>query len=295
MCKLKILLLGKKGQLGWEAQRELFCLGDVFAYDYPEIDFLQPDPIINLIQEIQPDLIFNAIAYTAVDKAESEPENANKINADTPGLVAEVCKQKNIPLIHISTDYVFDGLLGRDYFEADTPSPINVYGSSKLLGEQYIQQSGCEFLIFRTSWVYSMREGGFLQKVIQWSKNYEVLRIVDDQIGNPTWARMLANLTTRIIPSSKNLLNEFFQEHKGLYHLAGSGAVSRFAWTKFIIENLPKDAHIKTKTVIPAKTSDFPTPAARPLHSALDCSKFENEFDLKIPDWKLSLSLSLIN
>lgn len=295
MGKLKILLLGKKGQLGWEAQRELFCLGDVFAYDYPEIDFLLPDPIINLIQEIQPNLIFNAIAYTAVDKAESEPEIATKINADTPGLIADKCKQNRIPLIHISTDYVFDGFLGRDYVEEDTPSPINVYGRSKLLGEQYIQQSGCDFLIFRTSWVYSMKEGGFLQKVIQWSKNYEVLRIVDDQIGNPTWARMLANLTTRFLPASKGLMNEFFQQHKGLYHVAGGGSVSRYAWTKYIIDNLPKDIHIKTKNVLPAKTSDFPTPATRPLHSAIDCSRFENEFKLKIPDWKLSLSLSLIN
>jgi len=292
---LKILLLGKKGQLGWEAQRELFCLGVVFAFDFPEIDFLQPTPIINLIHEIQPDLIFNAIAYTAVDKAESEPANATKINADTPGLIAQVCKQKNIPLIHISTDYVFNGLLGRDYLEEDLQSPINVYGNTKLLGEQYIQQSDCDYLIFRTSWVYSMREGGFLQKVIQWAKNYEVLRIVDDQIGNPTWARMLANLSTRILPSSRGSLNDFFQQHKGIYHLAGGGSVSRYEWTKFIIENLPKDIHIKTKNVIAAKTSDFPTPAARPLHSALDCSKFENEFQMKIPDWKLSLNLSLNN
>lgn len=288
-------MLGKKGQLGWEAQRELFCLGDLFAYDYPEIDFLHPIPIIELIEEIQPDMIFNAIAYTAVDKAESEPEVAKKINADTPGLIAEVCNKKRIPLVHISTDYVFDGLLGRDYYEEDQVCPINIYGSTKLLGEQYILQSGCDFLIFRTSWVYSLREGGFLQKVIQWSKNYETLKIVDDQIGNPTWARTLANLSTRILPSSKELLNEFFQQHKGIYHLAGGGSVSRFEWTKFIIENLPKDMHMKTKQVLPAKTIDFPTPAARPLHSALNCSKFEREFQLKIPDWKLSLNLSLIN
>jgi len=292
---LKILLLGKKGQLGWEAQRELFCLGDIFAYDYPEIDFLKPETILDLVDEIQPDLIYNAVAYTAVDKAESEPEIARNINADTPGLIAEVCKNKNIPLIHISTDYVFDGLLGKDYIEIDHPNPINIYGSSKLEGENNIIQSGCDYLIFRTSWVYSLKEGGFLQKVIQWAKNYEVLRIVDDQIGNPTWARTLAIISSRFLPSSPKLLTEFIQQHKGIYHLAGKGSVSRYDWTKFILDNLPKDLHIKTRNVLPAKTTDFPTPAQRPLHSALNCSKFENEFSMRIPDWKQSLVLSLIN
>jgi dTDP-4-dehydrorhamnose reductase len=292
---LKILLFGKKGQLGWEVQRELFCLGDVFAYDFPEIDFLKPETILEVIDNVQPDLIYNAVAYTAVDKAENELEIAQKINGSTPGVIAEVCKKHSIPLIHISTDYVFDGFLGRDYVEEDPPSPINVYGSSKLDGERNIIQSGCDFLIFRTSWVYSLREGGFLQKVIQWAKNYEVLRIVDDQIGNPTWARTLAILSTRPLPSSAKTLKDFFYQHAGLYHLAGKGSISRFEWTKHILEALPKDIAVKTKNVLPAKTADFPTPAKRPLHSALNCSKFEEEFSIKIPDWKQSLLLSLMN
>jgi dTDP-4-dehydrorhamnose reductase len=293
MKRRKILLLGKNGQLGWEAWRQLFCFGDVFAYDFPEIDFTKPETVLIRINEIKPDIIYNAVAYTDVDKAEKAPEIVGLINADTPGLIADKCKMLNIPLVHISTDYVFDGLKGQDYIEEDTPNPINVYGSTKFAGEKNIIQSGCDYLIFRTSWVYSMRTGGFLQKVIEWVQKNEELRIVDDQVGNPTWARSLAILSTSILPLLSGDLKNFFQQNKGLYHLAGGGSASRLDWTRYIIDNLPDHIPSIVKTVLPAKTADFPSPAKRPLHSALNCDLFENQFQYKIPGWKESLTLAI--
>ncbi|HZK62072.1 MAG TPA: dTDP-4-dehydrorhamnose reductase [Anaerovoracaceae bacterium] len=293
MKRLRILLLGKNGQLGWEAERQLFCYGDVFAYDFPEIDFMKPETVLPLIDKIKPDLIYNAVAYTNVDKAEQEPENVGLINAVTPGLIAEKCMNQNIPLVHISTDYVFDGKKGQDYTEEDEPNPINVYGCTKLDGERNVIQSGCDYLIFRTSWVYSMRTGGFLQKVIEWAQKNEELRIVNDQVGNPTWARTLAILSISILPLLSGDLKNFFQQNKGVYHLAGGGSASRFDWTRFILENLPNHVPAVVKSVIPAKTTDFPSPANRPPHSALNCDLFEKKFHLNIPGWKESLSLAI--
>lgn len=196
-------------------------------------------------------------------------------------------------MIHFSTDYVFDGSKGLDYIETDNPQPLNVYGKTKLEGENQIIQSGCDYLIFRTSWVYSNRAGGFLQKVMNWAQKNEELRIVDDQIGNPTWARTLAILSTKLIPNSLNDIRSFFQEHKGLYHLAGGGSASRLEWTKAILENLSNDFPSIVKSIISAKTSDFPAPAIRPLHSVLNCDLFEEHFQLSIPDWKETLPLAI--
>lgn len=293
MKRLRILLLGRNGQLGWEAERQLFCYGDVYAYDYPQIDFLKPETVLSRIDDIKPDIIYNAVAYTNVDKAEQEPKITALINSETPGMIAEKCKKKKIPLVHISTDYVFDGSKGQDYIEEDVPKPINVYGSTKLAGENNIIQSDCDYLIFRTSWVYSMRAGGFLQKVIEWVQKNDVLRIVDDQVGNPTWARSLAILSTSILPLIGGDLKIFFQQNKGLYHLAGGGSASRLDWTRNIIDNLPENIPSIVETVLPAKTIDFPSLAKRPLHSALNCDLFENQFHLKIPDWQESLLLAI--
>ena len=293
MNRLKILLLGKNGQLGWEAERQFFCFGDTYAYDFPDIDFTKPETLLSRIDEINPDLIYNAVAYTNVDKAEQEPEIAELINAKTPGLIAEKCKKINIPMIHISTDYVFDGSKGQNYTEEDVPNPINVYGSTKLAGEKNIIQSGCDYMIFRTSWVYSMRTGGFLQKVIGWAQKNEVLRIVDDQIGNPTWARSLAILSISILPLINGNLKDFFKQNVGLYHLAGGGIASRLEWTKYVLENLPNNITSLVNEVMPAKTMDFPTPANRPLHSALNCELFQQQFSIQIPFWQDSLSLAI--
>lgn len=290
---MKILLLGSNGQLGYEATRTLFCYGDLVAVDYPEIDFTKPKQVIDLISEVKPDLIYNAVAYTDVDKAEQEPEKAMLVNASTPAEIATYCKKNQVPLFHFSTDYVFDGTKNALYVEEDIPNPINVYGKSKLDGELAIIESGCDYLIFRTSWVYSLRTGGFVNKVIKWAQENKELRIVDDQIGNPTWARMLAIVS--ISPIIKNWSNYayFFENYKGIYHLAGGGYASRFEWTRAIIENLTKNLSVKVKDIVSAKSNEFPTPAERPLFSALSCEKFEKKFDMKIPHWENSLQLML--
>ena len=290
---MKILLLGSNGQLGYEATRTLFCYGDLVAVDYPDIDFTKPDQVIKFIEEINPDLIYNAVAYTDVDRAEQEPEKAMLINCHTPGEIAKYCKKSNVPFIHFSTDYVFDGQKNDLYTEEDSPNPINSYGKSKLAGEKVIIESQCPHIIFRTSWVYSMRTGGFVNKVINWAKTNEELKIVDDQIGNPTWARTLAILSTQIVGNNILDIYSCIQEMKGVYHLAGGGFTSRFEWTRSIINNLPNASLIKVRNVIPAKTQDFPSPAQRPLFSALDCSKFEKTFEIKIPRWDLSLRLAM--
>ena len=291
---MKILLLGKNGQLGYEAERTLFCLGDVIALDYPQIDFTKPAESLSLVREIKPDLIYNAVAYTNVDKAESEGEKAMLINGSTPGEIARYCQKNGIPLVHFSTDYVFDGRKNDLYVETDTPNPLNMYGSSKLAGEQAIIESGCVYFIFRTSWVYSLRDGGFVKKVLAWAKQNEELRIVDDQIGNPTWARMLAQLSVRVLPDKKKALRPLFEEKSGIYHLAGRGYASRLEWAKAILELWGKDEAIKTKRILPAKTCEFPSPAERPLFSALSCEKFEQEFGLLIPKWNNVLNLSML-
>lgn len=296
MKRMRILLLGSGGQLGWEVHRQLFCLGDVFAYDYPQIDLTKPNEIVKLIQNDKPDLIYNATAYTAVDRAESDEKNARMVNATTPGEIAENCQKRGIGLIHVSTDYVFDGQKGGDYVEMDKPNPLNVYGKTKYEGEEYISQSGCMHLIFRTSWVYSRRKGGFLEKVFDWARTNRELRIVVDQIGNPTWARMLAVLTTStIMPKGQESITGFFEQHHGLYHLGGKGAVSRFEFTKAIIDFLPESDPLRQTRILTAMTVDFPSPAERPAHSALNCDKFEKDFGIQIPAWHESLQLSLIS
>ena len=290
---MKILLFGSNGQLGYEAHRTLFCYGDVIAVDYPVIDFTKPNQITSFISDVKPDLIYNAVAYTDVDKAENDIEKAFLVNAITPGEISKYCKNNDVPLIHFSTDYVFDGIKNELYSEEDSPNPINVYGRTKLEGEYAIQNSGCNHLIFRTSWVYSLRVGGFVNKVIQWAQQNEKLRIVDDQIGNPTWARMLAEISCFLIVNNLKDLKKFFDQYQSIFHLAGGGYTSRYEWTRSIIENLPKEVVTKVKEIIPAKSTEFSTPATRPLFSALKCEKFELEFGIKIPNWKESLQLLL--
>lgn len=287
---MKIFVLAENGQLGWELCRTLAPLGDVIASDYPQIDLQKPETIINLIRLEKPAIVVNASAYTAVDQAETEQEKARSINASGPGILAEECKHIGATFIHYSTDYVFDGKKGTPYIESDATAPLNFYGKSKLEGEQLVQEAADDYLIFRTSWVYSMRgQGGFISKVLQWSRQQETLRMVTDQIGNPTWARMLAEATGHIVARGQG----YISERKGLYHLAGSGIASRFEWAKSILELDINRHEQKTKEILPAKTADFPMPAERPLFSALDCSKFESTFELKLPDWQTALKLAM--
>jgi dTDP-4-dehydrorhamnose reductase len=286
----RVLLIGKNGQLGWELHRTLSTLGELIAVDYPEIDLGQPESGRDFIRRIQPQVIVNAAAYTAVDQAETEQELARKINAIAPGVLAEEARRLNALFIHYSTDYVFDGAKGTTYTESDIPNPLNFYGVSKLEGERNVEYISGAYLIFRTSWVYSLRQqSGFVNKILQWARQQETIRIVNDQISNPTWARMLAEVTAQVLAQGIDTCIE----RKGLYHLAGSGFTSRFEWAKSILALDPNQSEQTVKELLPALTSEFPTPARRPLFSALNCDLFVGTFRLQMPEWEYMLQLAM--
>jgi len=297
---MNILLLGKNGQLGWELRRALGPLGPVQALDYPQFDLTRPAEVRRALEDARPQVIINATAYTAVDRAESETSLAQAVNADGPGLLAETAKKLNAALIHFSTDYVFDGTKGSPYVESDAPRPLSVYGASKLAGEEAIAAADGVFLILRTAWVYSLetgaanaRQDGFITKTLQWLRKNETLRIVDDQISNPTWARALAQITALALARAGEDFFPWLAERRGLYHLAGGGFASRLEWAQKIQEFDPRPEEQVCRQMLPAVTSDFPTPAQRPLFSALDCSKFEKTFHLRLPAWQEALKLAM--
>jgi len=292
---MRIFLLGKFGQLGWELHRSLLPLGPVYAYDQPEIDLSDPVRLRPILEQCQPDIIINATAYTAVDAAESNPKIAFAINRDGVGFLAEEARRLQSALIHFSTDYIFDGQKGCPYTENDPPNPLGVYGESKLAGERAIQAIGSAYLILRTSWVYSLRSESFVIKVLKWSRNKENLKVVSDQISNPTWARVLAEATAQVITKADQNTFDWLKEHQGVYHLAGSGHTSRYDWAKAIIKYDPKKDEQITTTIRPAQTIDFPTPASRPLYSALNCDLFSNTFGFTLPPWQEALRLALEN
>ena len=286
---MKILLFGKNGQLGWELRRTLAPLGPITALDYEDIDLVDAIQLRDRIAEVHPELIVNASAYTDVDGAQSDRDKAFAINAVAPQIMAEQAGRLDIPLVHYSTDYVFDGLKTVPYTEADAASPLNVYGASKLAGEEAVRAAAPAFLIMRTAWLYSMRGNNFVTKVLQWSRKHEKLHIVDDQVSNPTWARMLAQLTAHVLERGDGYL----RERSGLYHLAGGGHTSRFEWAQEILKHDPNPEEQKTTEVVRAATSDIPTPATRPLYSALNCDRFAEVFGLRAPAWQQELRLAL--
>lgn len=291
---MRILLIGKNGQLGWELNRTLASLGEVSALDYPQVDLSRPETLKALFTD-QPvfDIVINAAAYTAVDKAESERELAFQINEQAVGELANLARKNQALLIHYSTDYVFDGTLGRPYSEENTPHPLNVYGESKLAGEKAVQMIGGNYLIFRTSWVYSDRQGGFVNKVLQWAHQQKTLKVVSDQTGNPTWCRALAEMTAQVVAAEYLHHPDAINAKCGLYHLAGGGFASRYEWAKKILE-LDSDRQNQTvETLLPAFTSEFPSPAERPMFSALNCDLFEHTFGLRLPDWQMAMHLML--
>lgn len=288
-----LLLLGKFGQLGWELQRSLAPLGDILALDYPEINLVQYDRLDEVLREINPSVIINATAYTAVDQAEKEAETAMAINAHAPRKMAEWALANEVALIHYSTDYVFDGKKGSPYLETDKPNPLGMYGESKLAGEMAIEDVDCAHLIFRTSWVYSIRRDSFVTKVLGWARKQPELRIVDDQVSNPTWCRMLAEATALLLAKAGKNSHGWINERRGLYHLAGDGYTSRFEWVRMILKFDPHRDQQVVRDLQPAKTSDYPTLAQRPLFSALNCDKFSDTFSLRLPDWQEALELAM--
>lgn len=290
---MKIVLFGKNGQLGWEFQQILPSLGEVIALDREELDLCDPGAIQKTLSDCKPDLIVNASAYTNVDLAEEETDLAMKINALAPGLMAETARRLQAVFVHYSTDYVFDGRKGAPYTEADPTNPLNVYGKSKRAGEENIQQAGEAYLILRTSWVYSLRGNSFVNKVLQWSRQTSHLKIVSDQVGNPTWARALAEVTSSVLAQSGTELYETIQERGGIYHLAGSGYTSRYEWAREILKNDPEPAKQVVQALEPALTEGFPSPAIRPLFSALDCAQFERTFGVQLPPWNSTLERAM--
>lgn len=292
---MKILLFGKNGQLGWEVQHTLKPLGDIAACGRADLDLTNLGALRRLIRDVRPGIIVNAAAYTAVDRAESEPELALLINSIVPGVMAGEAHALNIPLIHVSTDYVFDGEKGSPYTEEDKTNPLNMYGQTKLEGEQAIGQVGGAHVILRTSWVYSMRGDNFVTKILAWSREQETLKVVSDQVGSPTWARMLAEAIFGMLAHSLPNLHKYFWERRGIYHLGGKGSVSRFDFAQAILRLDPRSSEQVAQRLEPALTADFPTPARRPLITALECSRFERIFSTRPPGWEESLKLALTN
>lgn len=289
----RILVTGKNGQVGWELQRTLACLGKIIALDYEDMDFANPDSIVSVLREVKPDLIVNAAAYTAVDRAEGEPELAMAVNGIAPGIIAEEAKRLGIGMVHYSTDYVFDGEKQKPYTEADTPNPINAYGKTKLAGEQAIQAVGISHLILRTSWVYGARGKNFLLTMRRLAKEKHELTIVDDQIGAPTWSRMIAEATAQILVQRRRPAHDPLGELCGVYHLTAGGRTSWFHFARAIFEQASRDGGHPLPKLIPIQSRDYPTPAKRPKNSVLSNEKFTLESGLAMSEWSVGLELCL--
>jgi dTDP-4-dehydrorhamnose reductase len=291
---MRILLLGNTGQLGWELERALAPLGELVAVDYPQINLADEKVTREFVSTVAPQVIVNATAYTAVDRAESERELAMAVNRDGTGVLAEQALRLGAVLIHYSTDYVFDGVKGTPYLETDVPHPLNVYGESKLAGEKAVEQVGGSYLILRTSLVYSLRRDSFVTKVLAWGRQQRQLRLVSDQVSNPTWCRMLAEVNSQLLAKAGDDFYGWILARKGVYHLAGDGFASRLEWGKAILENDPKRDEQIVEQILPAKTVEFPTPAQRPLFSALNCEHFFHTFGLRLPNWQTALKLAML-
>ena len=292
---MKILLLGKNGQVGWELQRSLAPLGELVALDHDSKefsgDFTDLDGLANTVRAVAPDVIVNAAAHTAVDKAESEPELARTINALAPGVLAREARQANAWLIHYSTDYVFDGNGDKPWLENDPVAPLNVYGTTKLEGERLIQQSGCRHLIFRTSWVYGARGGNFAKTMLKLARERDSLSVIDDQIGAPAGADLLADITAHAIRTV-----QLRPELSGLYHLVAGGETSWHGYASFVIDYARRNGvtlKVAPDAIKPVPTSAFPTPAKRPHNSRMDTAKLRRTFDLRLPEWQYGVTRML--
>lgn len=289
----RILLLGKNGQVGWELHRTLLPLGEVIALDSPELDFTDFNLIREQVLRVRPSVIINAVAYTAVDQAESQPEIARRVNAEAPALLAELAQSCQSALVHYSTDFVYDGMQDRPYTEDDAPNPLNTYAQSKLDGDIAIQQAGGGYLILRSSWIYSHRRDNFVKKVLSWAHTRTELSVVTDQVGSPTWARALAEATAQMLAQGIGDPWGWAQQYCGVYHLAGEGRASRYQWAEEILKLDPARTEQTIRALKPASSDDFPTPARRPLFAPLDCTRFYRTFGLRLPDWRVSLELAL--
>lgn len=288
---MKILLLGKNGQVGWELQRSLAPLGELLAADRQIADLENPQQLRELVSDYKPSIIVNASAYTSVDKAESEPERAKAINTDAVALLAEEARRIDSCLIHYSTDYVFNGSGSTPYPEFAPTAPLNVYGKTKLEGELAIQASGCRHLIFRTSWVYAARGNNFIKTMLRLAKEREQLSVINDQIGAPTGAELIADVTSFILRTLEQQA-----DISGVYHLVASGATSWHNYACFILEQARK-AGVALKINPPAvkaiPSSEYLVAASRPLNSRLDNQKLQKKFGIHLPVWQHGVARAL--
>lgn len=283
---MKILFLGKNGQVGWELCRTLAPLAEVVAVDYPEINFTDTSALRQLVAAIKPAVVVNAAAYTAVDKAEAESDLCRQINAVAPGVLAEAAKQVGALMVHYSTDYIFDGTKTSPYVETDAPNPLGAYGRSKLEGDRAVKAAGAEHLIFRLCWVYGARGQNFMLTMQRLAREREKLRVVRDQFGCPTWSRMIAEATALALKQA--LASADKSAFTGEYHLAASGQTNWHEFASRIIALMP-EAERKCRTVEAITTPEYLTPAKRPAYSVLDCGKLQKTFGLRLPDWEASL------
>jgi dTDP-4-dehydrorhamnose reductase len=284
---MKILLTGSTGQVGYELERSLQGLGEVVAVDRGRMDLSDLDQVRAVIRAVKPQLIVNPAAYTAVDKAESEPALAHRINAEAPGVMAEEAKKLGAALVHYSTDYVFPGNQPGARVENDATGPINVYGASKLAGEQAIAASGVPHLIFRTSWVYGMRGKNFLLTMLRLGKERDELRVVHDQHGAPTWSRTIADTTALVLAQARQGGEGWWGEHSGIYHLSSQGETTWFDFTRAILEQAGIECRL-----IPITSAEYPVPAKRPEFSVLSSQRLMDQF-CRLPDWQEALRLCM--
>ncbi len=300
---LRLLITGCNGQVGWHLQRTLAPMGEVLAIDIDEVDLTDLNAIGRTVREFAPHVVVNAAAYTAVDKAESEPELARAINVAAAGKIAEECARAGALMVHYSTDYVCDGCKMQPYVETDATGPLSVYGETKLAGDQAIIASGSPHIILRTTWVYDIRGKNFLRTILRLAREKEELRIVGDQFGAPTWARMLAETTAIIVARSLERRNANKAWPSGLFHLTAGGRTSWAGFAQAIIEEYAALAGsaeagefggpLKAKRVVEIGTEEYPLPARRPQNSVLSNAKIQGEFGIFMPHWRHQLRLAL--
>lgn len=291
---MRILLFGKNGQVGWELNRSLLPLGEIIALERKDADFSDPESLRKIIQQIKPDIIVNAVAYTAVDKAEEEERLALLINGESPKVLAQEALKINALLVHYSTDYVFDGNKVSPYLEGDETEPVNAYGRTKLAGERFVMSSGCDYLIFRTSWVYSIRGHNFLLTILRLAQERDELSIISDQVGSPTPARLIAETTLLCLQhTSKEKHSGEFKS--GLYNLTASGYTNWYGFANEILKVAARmpSFQLKTKDIMAITSDEYRTSARRPMNSRLATAVLQEKFDVIMPVWDRALSLCL--
>jgi dTDP-4-dehydrorhamnose reductase len=290
---VKILLIGRDGQVGLELASHLASRGEVTALGRRELDLADLDAVRARVAEACPELIINAAAYNAVDRAEEEPQAAMRINAEAVGLLGELATERDAALIHYSTDFVFDGTKGSAYTEDDPPAPLSAYGRSKLAGEGALVESAAPAIVLRTAWVYSLGRKSFVSMILSLAREREELKIVTDQVGSPTWARDLARATVAIVDRLGAAPGLEARRHRGVYHAAGGGSASRFELAEAILALDPRAREHRVKRLLPVPSEAFPTPARRPARAVLDCSRLERTFGVRLPEWRSALAEAL--